>query len=302
MQMALLRCCTTPIFLKQYESSTDAILRKLDVDLVGMEEFNCCGYPLKNINFKAYVISSARNLSLAEQNHLNIMTFCNCCYGALKHVDHLLKEDDSIKNEINKSLGKEGLRYGGSVEVKHLLDVLYEDIGIEKIKKKIVKTFNGLKIATHYGCHILRPRKIVQFDNPIAPSKFDRLVEVTGAESNPWPAKLKCCGSPMWGINDELSMDLTEKKIKSAIQSGADYLCTACSYCQIQFDRVQRMILSRRGVKDYLPSIIYTQLLGLSLGIDEEALGIHRNELDVGGILDFMQPPHVSPVEIAAVN
>lgn len=288
MEFAIQRCCPTSIFLKQYESSTDAVMRKLGVGLVDIKEFNCCGYPLKNFNFKAHVLCSARNLSLAEKENLNVTTFCSCCYGSLKHVDHLMKEEDSTRNEINTTLEKEGLRYNGDVQVKHLLEVLYKDIGIERMKEKVVKTFEGLKIATHYGCHILRPRDIVQFDNPLAPSIFDQLVEITGAESVPWSTKLECCGSPMWGINDDLSMDLTEKKIVDARQSGADYLCVACVYCQLQFDRVQKMLLSKRGVDHALPSILYTQLIGLSLGIDAEVLGIHQNELDGNGIMGFL--------------
>jgi len=288
MKIALLRCCTTPIFLKQYETSTDAILKKMGVELMDVKGFNCCGYPFKNFNFMAYVLASARNFALAEKEDLDIMTFCNCCYGSMKHVNHLMKEDVSILKEVNTILEKEGLAYENSVEVKHLLEVLHKDIGIEQLKEKIVKRFKNLKIATHYGCHILRPRQIIQFDNPASPSIFDRLVETTGAESIPWQTKLECCGSPMWGIDDDLSMDLTEKKITDALDSGADYLCTACSYCQLQFDRVQRILISRRKVKHRLPSVLYTQLIGLSLGIDEKTLGIKQNEMDISGILNFI--------------
>ena len=238
-RISLLRCCTTPIFLKQYETSTDAVLKNLGVELIDIKEFNCCGYPLKNINFKAYILASSRNLSLAEKENLDIMTFCNCCYGSMKRVNHLMKEDITLRNEINTTLEKEGLSYGGSIEIKHLLEIFNTDIGIKAIRKKVIKPFKNLKIATHYGCHLLRPTEIVQFDNPAAPSIFDQLVEATGAESIPWQAKLDCCGSPMLGIDDGLSMDLMGKKITDAVASGADYLCTACSYCQLQFDRGQ---------------------------------------------------------------
>jgi heterodisulfide reductase subunit B len=288
MKFALFRCCVTSVYLKQYESSTDAVLGKLGVELVDVPEFNCCGYPLKNYDFKAYVLSSARNLCLAEKRNLNIMTLCNCCYGSLKHADHLLREDPSIRKEINATLQKEGLNYHGSIEIRHLLDIFHKDIGIEQIRQSVVKTFNGPKIATHYGCHILRPRQIVQFDDPEEPSIFDTLVEVTGAESVDWKDKVKCCGSPVWGVNDELSTDLTERKITGARQSGAEYLCVSCAYCQLQFDRAQRLFSENRKHNDYLPSILYTQLLGLCLGVEEESLGIHQNELSISGIMDFL--------------
>jgi heterodisulfide reductase subunit B len=254
------------------------------VGLVDIREFNCCGYPLRNIDFKVFLLSSARNLALAEKKNLNIMTLCKCCYGSLKKADYLLKENGSLKEEVNSILEKEDLRVEGRVEVKHLLSVLHKDVGIEAIKGKTATVFQGAKIATHYGCHALRPSQIVGFDNPVAPSLFDQLVEATGAESIEWPMKLECCGAPLWGINDPLSMDLTLKKLNDGKKSGADYVCAACPYCHIQFDQVQKMALSQRNMNHPLPSILYTQLLGLSLGIDRKALGLELNEIPIGGI------------------
>ena len=288
MNFALFRCCPTSIFLKQYESSTDAVLRKLGVQFTDIKEFNCCGYPLKNIDARAYALAGARNLALAEKNGVNILTFCNCCFNSLRHVRHMLKENPALQQEINTVLLKEGLACQGSVEVRHLFDVLFNDIGLDSISDKVVKRFNDLKIATHYGCHILRPQDIVQFDDPIAPSIFDQLVELTGARSIDWQTKLDCCGSPLLGVDDELSLDLTQKKITDARQSGADYLCSACVYCQLQFDRVQKMMISRRNAAEQLPSILYTQLLGLSLGIDEKELGIDQNEMKMDDIKNFL--------------
>lgn len=284
MEFALFLGCTIPARLNQYESSSRAVLEKLGVGLVDIQEFNCCGYPLRNIDFKVFILSSARNLALAEKKNLNVMTLCKCCYGSLKKADTLLKENASLKKEVNSTLEKEGLKYEGWIEIKHLLSVLQKDIGIEVIKGKMVATFKRLKIATHYGCHALRPSQVVKFDNAVAPSLFDQLVEVTGAESIEWPMKLECCGAPLWGINDRLSMDLTLKKLIDGKKSGADYVCAACPYCHIQFDKVQKMILSQRNVNHPLPSVLYTQLLGLSLGIDRKALGLEMNEIPISGI------------------
>lgn len=288
MQFALFRCCPTSVFIKQYETSTDAVLTRLGVGIVNIPEFNCCGYPLKNYDFKGYLLSSARNLCLAEKRNLDILTLCNCCYGSLKHANHLMREDVSIRDDINAILQKEGLKYDGNIKVRHMLEVLYDDIGIDQIKEKIVKTFSGPRVATQYGCHILRPREIVQFDNPEEPVKFDKLVNITGAQSVEWSAKVKCCGAPAWGVNDDLSMDLTEQKIVNAKQSGAEYMCVACVFCQLQFDRVQRMLCERRNRDEVLPSILYPQLLGLSLGIGADTLGIDQNELSIKKILDHL--------------
>jgi len=288
MKFALLRCCPTSIFLEQYESSTDAVLRELGVAFMDIKEFNCCGYPLKNIDFKAYVLSSARNLALAHRQGANILTFCNCCFNTTRHIQQALNEDAALTREVNDILAKEDLSYQADVQVMHLFQVLYKEVGLEKIKAKIVKSFKDLKIATQYGCHLLRPKDVVEFDDPIAPSIFDQLVEVTGAKSIDWPAKLDCCGSPMWGVDDQLSWDLTARKLDDAGQSGADFLCSACVYCQLQFDRVQKMQLAKSDSRQPLPSILYTQLLGLGMGIDEAELGIDQNELDSGGIRNYI--------------
>jgi heterodisulfide reductase subunit B len=288
MEFALFLGCTIPARLNQYESSSRAVLEKLGVGLVDIREFNCCGYPLRNIDFKVFILSSARNLALVEKKNLNVMTLCKCCYGSLKKADFLMKENASLKKEVNATLEKEGLKYEGRVEIKHLLSVLHKEIGIEAIKGKMVATFKRLKIATHYGCHALRPSQVVGFDNAVAPSLFDQLVEATGAESIDWPMKLECCGAPLWGINDRLSMDLTLKKLTDGKKSGADYVCAACPYCHIQFDKVQKMILSQRNVNHPLPSILYTQLLGLSFGIDRKALGLEMNEIPITGIEELL--------------
>jgi heterodisulfide reductase subunit B len=288
MKLALFLGCTIPVRLKQYETSSRAVLEKLNVGLVDIREFNCCGYPLRNIDFKVFLLSSARNLALAEKKNLDVMALCKCCYGSLKKADYLMKENASLKKEVNSILEKEGLKYEGRIEVKHLLTVLHKDIGIEAMKGKMAMTFKGLKIATHYGCHVLRPSQVVGFDNPVAPSLFDQLVEATGAESIDWLMKLECCGAPLWGVNDRLSMDLTLKKLTDGKKSGADYVCAACPYCHLQFDKVQKMILSQRNLNHPLPSILYSQLLGLTMGIDPKALGMEMNEIPISGIEELL--------------
>ena len=283
-EWALFLGCNIPARLQQYESSSRAVLDELEVRLVDLEAFNCCGYPLRNIDFKTYLLSSARNLALAEKKGLNVMTLCQCCFGSLKKADSVLKEQPTLRQEVNGTLEKEGLRYDGKVEIKHFLSVLYHEVGIASIQKKIEQTYRGLRVATHYGCHALRPSKVVGFDNPVTPSLFDQLVEATGAQSVDWSMKLDCCGAPLWGTNDELSMDLTQKKLKDGKQSGADYLCVACPWCQIQFDTVQRQIIAQRGFDPPLPSLLYSQLLGLSMGIDEAILGLRMNTVPINGI------------------
>lgn len=276
MKTALFRCCITSMGLSQYETSSNVVLRELGIEFHDINDFNCCGYPLRNLNFRAYLLSSARNLALAEQAGLDILTVCNCCYGNLKYADHVLKQSSSTREEINASLKSLGLRYSGTASIKHLLGVLHDDFGVETIKKRLKKTLDGLRIATHYGCHRLRPKEVVGFDYGFPPVKFDSLVEAIGAVSVPWVGKYDCCGSPLWGVNDELSMDLTMKKLANAHQGGAECLTVTCPFCQMQFSKIQKRIIETRDLDPALPCVLYPQLLGLCLGIDPEALGLEE--------------------------
>lgn len=283
MKYAFFPGCKIPFYLKEYEISSRSVLDLLGVEWVDME-FNCCGYPVRNLNVESFVLSAARNLALAEQRNLNILTPCKCCFGSLKHADHWLREREDLKWDINEALQQEGLRWEGKAEVRHLLSVLAEDVGLDEIKQHVKRPYPGLSVAAHYGCHALRPGNIVQFDNPIAPTIFENLVSVTGARSVVWSRRLECCGHPLWEKNNQLSQDLMKKKVSDARQSGADCLCTACTYCQIQFETVQKAVYVQ-GVESLpLPSILYPQLLGLSLGIPETALGMQEGMPDIRGL------------------
>jgi heterodisulfide reductase subunit B len=287
MKYALFLGCNIPARVVQYETAARAVMRQVGIQLVDIRDFKCCGYPVRNFDQKAFLLSASENLAWAEKFGLNIMTLCKCCFGSLKEAEHFLKEDGELQEEIKKLLAEKGMKYEGKAEVKHFLSVLYHDVGLDTLERNISNTYKGLKIATHYGCHALRPSDVTQFDDPVAPSIFDKLVEVTGAESVDYLGKLECCGAPVMGVNDDLSMNLTEKKLANGKKAGADYLCAACPYCHLQFDNVQKMMISQNG-SEPLASIIYPQLLGLCMGIDEKSLGIHMNQLDISGVISFL--------------
>jgi heterodisulfide reductase subunit B len=288
MRYALFLGCNIPARVKHYETSARAVLKRLGVGLTDIRDFKCCGYPLRNVDRKAFVLSSAENLALAEKEGLDILVLCKCGFGTMKEAAHLLEEDPALRNEIGRLLAEKGLQYEGRVQIKHLLSVLYHDVGTDTLKRHISGRYKDLKIATHYGCHALRPSKITQFDDPVAPTLFDELVKVTGAKSVDWTSKLECCGAPLTGINDDLSMSLTKRKLADAREAGAHYLCTACPYCQIQFDALQQMMVSHNGDRGHLAPILYPQLLGLCMGIDKETLGIKMNKLDISDVTSFL--------------
>ena len=212
MKYALFLGCNIPARVVQYETAARAVMRKLGVQLVDNRDFKCCGYPVRNLDRKAFLLSASENLARAEKLGLNIMALCKCCFGSLKEAQSFLKEDGDLQEEIKHALAQKGLQYEGKFEVKHFLSVLYHDVGLDEIKSNVSQSYSGLKIATHYGCHALRPSKVTGFDDPVAPSLFDKLVEVTGAQSIDYKGKLECCGAPVLGVNDDLSMDIMAKK------------------------------------------------------------------------------------------
>ena len=280
--------CNIPSRVNQYADATEAVFKKLGIELVEFSEFNCCGYPARNIDHRAFILSAAKNLAVAEMADLDIMAMCKCCYGSLKKAEYELHEDQKLKKDINASLAKEKLHYDGVVKVNHLLTVLHRDVGLETLKPFISKTYSGLQIAVSYGCHALRPSKITDFDDPVSPKIFDELVEITGAFSVDWTRKLDCCGAPLTGINDRLALDMSLKKITSAKDAGAHFICTACPYTHLQFDWVQHQMSTDLENWEPLAPILYPQLLGLCMEIDEETLGLSKNRLDLISLSSFL--------------
>ncbi len=288
MKFTLFVGCNIPVRVEQYELAARAVSERLGIEIQDNTEFKCCGNPIRNTDEQTYLLMAARNLALAEQQGLDMMVLCKCCFGSLKKAAHVLDQDEALKEEINSKLADENLSYSGKLKIKHFLSVLYHDIGVKTIKETLTRPYKKLSIATHYGCHALRPSDVTQFDNPVAPVIFDDLVKLTGAKSIAWSMKLECCGAPLLGVTDSLSKNLTQKKLENGKQAGANYLCTACPFCQMQFDQVQQM-LPVDDEEQRLPSLVYPQLLGLAMGIDKESLGIDMNTIDISNIEYFLE-------------
>jgi len=289
MKYTLFVGCNIPARVQQYELAARSVAVKLGIELVENQEFKCCGYPMQNSDNKPFLLMAARNLALAEKDGLDMMVLCKCCFGSLKKAAHQIQQDPGLQKEVNTFLAKEDLRYSGKSTIKHFLSILFHDVGLTAIKKKVSTPFTDLSVATHYGCHALRPSDVTRFDDPVRPSLFDDLVKVTGAKSIEWPLQLECCGAPLMGINDTLSMDLAERKLADCNRAGADYVCVGCPYCQMQFDRVQHMMLSERKLRHEIPGIVYPQLLGLAMGLSEESLGLKMNIYTISKLESYRQ-------------
>ncbi len=271
--------CKLEPFLPRYDRSTRRVMAALDVELVE-RELNCCGYPVRDQDPVASVLAAARNLALAAREGLALMTPCQCCYGQLKHADHWLRQREDLRRYVNATLKEEGLIWKAGTGAFHLLQILATEIGPEAIRPRIRHPLKGLNIAAHYGCHALRPGHVTQFDNPLAPTLFEKLVDVTGATAVPWPLRLECCGHPLRGKNEDLATKLMQRKIEDACQAGAQVLATACTYCQMQFGAASSVAEGHKADGPFLPAVLYTQLLGRAMGLPEDEPGFDDDGLN----------------------
>ncbi len=278
MKVAYFPGCKSRYLVRQYDQAARYVLGRLGVELVE-PDFRCCGHPVRDLHFQSYICSSSRNLALAAAEGLPILTVCQCCYGSLKQADYFIGQNDDLRRAVGDHLAEEGLTFSPGVEVHHILSLLYDHVGLDRIKAEISRSLTGLKVAPHYGCHIQRPSAIIGANHPVKRRVFDHLIEVVGAGSLDWPRKLDCCGGPALGRNPELSSDLMRRKLEGARAAGADLVGVACPCCHIQFDSVQSWLAHQFGLKTIVPSILYPQLLGLAMGASAQEVGLTRNEL-----------------------
>jgi heterodisulfide reductase subunit B len=277
--------CAIPYRVAAFEISARKILGKLGVELVEMPEFNCCGLPLDPVSHEMMLILAARNLALAEQKGLNIITLCPGCAGTLKKVNKMLKEDEALRDEINCHLKEAGLEFKGTVDAKHLMQVLIEDIGLEKVKNSVVRPLTMLKVAEHNGCHILRPKEFIGFDDPEDPKTLKMLIEATGATCSDYMDETECCGAPSVGVNDKIALQLARDKLNHIKMVDAQAMITICPFCHIMYDtnelRIEKMFNEVYGI----PVLHYPQLLGLAMGMKPDELAFNELRVDVSKLL-----------------
>lgn len=278
MKYALFLGCTIPARARNYELSARKVAEKLSIELVDMENFICCGFPIKAGDMDASELLAAYNLCLAREKGLDICALCSSCTSALSEVAHQLSVDEEKRRKINERLSAVGLEYRESPRVRHLARVLFEEVGEDKLRVHLERDLSGLKIASHYGCHFLKPSEVHDhFDQVEDPESLDTLVALTGAQVIDYPLKKKCCGGPVLPVDEKVAMAVTKEKLEALKEAGADVLSLVCPFCSVMYDGNQKSLESEYDTTFKLPVLYLTQILGLAMGLGRKELGLNMN-------------------------
>ncbi|MBL8152605.1 MAG: CoB--CoM heterodisulfide reductase iron-sulfur subunit B family protein [Anaerolineae bacterium] len=270
---------------RAYLDSTLAVCEPLGIELEEIQDWNCCGateyIAVHQIASHALV---GRNLALAAQQvdgTRTVMAACSACYLNLAKTNSYMQKDARLAEQVNTALAAGGLQYTpGSVRVRHLLDIIVNDIGLETIRNKVTRPLKGLRVAPYYGCMIARPDRDNRWDNVEHPVAMDRLLKTLGAEVVDFPLKTHCCGGHMTQINVSVAYELIRRLIHGADQYRADVITTLCPICQLNLDAYQGEVNRHFHMNDHMPVLYFTQLMGLAFGLEPEVLGIGKEFVD----------------------
>ncbi len=291
--------CMIPVKYPQMELSVRKTMEPLDVELVDFDPFTCCPDP---IYFKArdkiqWLTIAARNLAVAEEAGLDIVTMCSGCTSTLLEAKFMLAEDSELKNQVNEKLKKINKEYKGTVKVKHIVVMLRDDIGVQKIKESITRPLIGVKVGIHYGCHLLKPSQIMHIDDADYPSLLENLIQAIGASPLTHREKLLCCGKGC--MDDEMPLEMTYEIFDSMEGVGVDCMGLICPTCFNSFDMGQILIARKMSHEFNIPVIYFCQLLGLAQGFSPEEVGLHLHRIKVDRIMEMIGASE-SPVEMVA--
>ncbi len=287
---------------RAYDESLMAIVDQMGVALEEINDWNCCGATeyLSISRTPAYALI-ARNLALAAQQANGTRTLvapCSACFLNLSKADHYMQEGGMLEKRVNTALAAGGLHYKpGSLEVRHLLDVIINDIGLETIKNNVVKPLKGLRLAPYVGCMVPRPDYDNHYTDHEYPNELDRLLKALGAEVIDFPLKTHCCGGHMTQIGPSTAFELIRRLISAADQYHADMMVTLCPMCQMNLDAYQGETNHYFGTDYHMPVIFFTQVMGLAFGKDPKDLGFARNLVDTRPALNKIGVEAPAPAE-----
>jgi heterodisulfide reductase subunit B2 len=252
--------CTIWSTAIEYGQSVGEISKKLGIDLQVIPDWNCCGASSGHVIDKELAIAlPGRNLALAEGMSLDIVTACPSCFLRHKIAQYELKKDSQLKTRVEKDLG---MKLELSLKMKHILQALFQDIGIEAIQKNVRRPLKGIKAVTYYGCYLVRPYEATEFDDPENPKIMDKIMQALGVDVIDWSYKVDCCGGPATIPNPEIVKQLSGKIIDGAKEAGAEAIITACHICQSNLDTCQ----PENEKTNSIPIFYFSELMALAFG------------------------------------
>ncbi|MCD6193671.1 MAG: CoB--CoM heterodisulfide reductase iron-sulfur subunit B family protein [Candidatus Aminicenantes bacterium] len=267
--------CSLETSGKAYDESVRFVFQQLGHNLIEIDDWNCCGatYYMATKETISLVIS-ARNLALAEQIGQDLIAPCSSCYTILYKTNKILQSNPILKAKVDQSLRRDNLEYHLSLRIRHPLEVLVNDIGLNTIREKRVVSLEGQRIAPYYGCQIVRPDRGI--DNKEDPQMMDELLRTLGAEVVPFPAKVRCCGGMLMTTYPDVALELNLEILACAARAQAEVIVTTCPLCQINLEAYQNKINKKFNTRFHLPVLYFTQILGLALGGTPRQVGLHR--------------------------
>jgi heterodisulfide reductase subunit B len=264
--------------------STLAVAEQLGIDLQEPKGWTCCGATAGHQTDSLLAVSlPAATLVKVQDQGLDLVANCAACYNRLKMANHLIRMRPDIRQKTTDAIGRD---YDGSVRIRHFIEVLLEDVGLDVIQNALKCTLNGLKVACYYGCLLVRPHEAMQFDDPENPTSLDRLVQILGAETLEWSHKVECCGGGFSMTRTDVVIRLTNSILSMAKLAGANCIVVSCPMCQINLDMRQLDIRKQMGKQYDMPIVYVTQLIGLCLGISADKLGFNKLMIPASTVIE----------------
>ena len=290
--VAYYKGCLASLSAKELDTSTIALAPQVGLELVELESVTCCGAgDIHEAEPDYYLHLNARILAYGEATGADtLMTICNVCTLNLRQANFQLQNDEALLERVNRNLGKVGVpAYSGGIDVKHLLWLIAEGEGYELLKAAAHKGLKGLRIAPFYGCQILRPSKLLGFEDPDRPWSLERIITACGGEPVDYPAKIKCCGFPIIQAREETALGELIQPIEQAIEAGADAMVTPCPLCHLSLDAWQSKLEKATGRRLQMPILHLSQLIGVAAGVPDSALKFKRHVVSVQPVLDKLE-------------
>ena len=279
--------CSAKGVAPELYNSTKLVAEKLGMELIELEAATCCGAGAvqERDEFLALTIN-ARNIALAEELGLDMLTICNTCTVMLRETKFKLDNDPELKEAVNEVLREAGLEYKGTSEITHFLWEVIDGVGLDRLKEMVVKPLSEFKIASFYGCHIVRPQYLIGYEDPDNPKSMEMLIEALGGKPTDHEARLACCGfHSFWSAEENITLKLTALDTSSAKEENADFMVTPCPLCHTQLDAMQPEAERKIGVKIGMPVLHLPQMIGLALGISPKELGLDKHVIPTDEIV-----------------